>query len=181
MFIKNVYKWHARKHLAFLRLGYANTCFNMCHRCWLLWSRQFCLTGKSPPFTFMDIGFFSRELQRNLLFYARLTWLRPSKPFCSRKLACGTSHWNKLGLMYLPPAHRKVTHLTTMRPNMQEWRKQGHFVWCGFFLQCSEIESYSFEILQSQFGTPRISLFEFLSCTACWWKKQGAGMLTSNA
>ena len=31
-----------------------------------------------------------------------------------------TSHWNKLGLMYLPPAHMKVTHLTTIRPNMQE-------------------------------------------------------------
>ena len=31
-----------------------------------------------------------------------------------------TSHWNKLGLMYLPPAHMKVTHLATIRPNMQE-------------------------------------------------------------
>ena len=42
---------------------------------------NFVRQGKSPPFTFMDIGFFSRELQRNLLLYARLTWLRPSKPF----------------------------------------------------------------------------------------------------
>ena len=96
MSIKNAYKWHARKHQAFLRLGDANTCLNMCHRCWLLWSRQSCLTGKSPPFTFMDIGFFSRELQRNLLFYARRTWLRPSKPFCIEKnwlvgLLTGTS------------------------------------------------------------------------------------------
>ena len=32
----------------------------------------------------------------------------------------GTSHWNKLGLMYLPPAHMKVTHLASIRPNMQE-------------------------------------------------------------
>ena len=92
----------------------------------------------------------------------------------------GTS-WNKLGLMYLPPAHMKVTHLTTIRPNTQEWRKQGHSLWCGVFLQCSEMESYSFEIFQSQFGNPQISPFEFLSCTACWSKKQGAGMLTSNA
>ena len=42
-------------------------------------------------------------------------------------------------------------------------RKQG-FVWCGVFLQCSEIESDSFEIFQSQFGNPRISPFEFLWC-----------------
>ena len=33
----------------------------------------------------------------------------------------------------------------------------------------------------SQFGNPRISPFEFLSCTACRSKKQGAGMLTNNA
>ena len=33
----------------------------------------------------------------------------------------------------------------------------------------------------SQFGNPGISPFEFLSCTACWSKKQGAGMLTNNA
>ena len=59
-------------------------------------------------------------------------------------------------------------------------RKQG-FVRCGVFLQCSEIESDSFEIFQSQFGNPQISPFEFLWCTACWSKKQGAGMLTSNA
>ena len=88
--------------------------------------------------------------------------------FAVGKLACGTSHWNKLGLMYLPPAHMKVTHLTTIRPNMQEWRKQGHFVWCGAFLQCSGIKSDSFEIFQSQFGNPRMSPFEFLSCTAYW-------------
>ena len=101
--------------------------------------------------------------------------------FAVATLAGGTSHWNKLGLMYLPPAHMKVTHLTTIRPNMQEWRKQGHFAWCGVFWQCSEIESDSFEIFQSQFGNPRISPFEFLSCTACWSKEQDAGMLTSNA
>ena len=92
-----------------------------------------------------------------------------------------TSHWNKLGLMYLPPAHMKVTHLATIRPNMQEWRKQGHFVWCGVLLQCSEIQSDSFEIFQSQFGNLRISPFEFWSCTAYWSKKPGAGMLTNNA
>ena len=41
-----------------------------------------------------------------------------------------------------------------------------------------------FEILQSEFGNPQISPFDFLSCTACSSKKQGAGiagMLTSNA
>ena len=74
-----------------------------------------------------------------------------------------------------------VTHLATIRPNMQEWRTQRHFVWCGVFLQCSEIQSDSIEIFQSQFRNPRISPFEFLSCTACWSKKQGAGMLTNNA
>ena len=42
---------------------------------------NFVRQGKSPPFIFMDIGFFSKELQCNLLFCARLTWLRPSKPF----------------------------------------------------------------------------------------------------
>ena len=42
---------------------------------------NFVRQGKSPPFIFMDIGFFSKELQRNLLFCARLTWLGPSKPF----------------------------------------------------------------------------------------------------
>ena len=92
-----------------------------------------------------------------------------------------TSHWSKLGLMYLPPAHMKVTHLATIRPNMQEWRQQGHFVWFGVLLQCSEIESDSLEFFQSQFGNPRISPFEFLSCTAYWSKKQGAGMLTNDA
>ena len=42
---------------------------------------NFVRQGKSPPFIFMDIGFFSKELQRNLLLYATLTWLGPSKPF----------------------------------------------------------------------------------------------------
>ena len=54
-------------------------------------------------------------------------------------------------------------------------------MWCAFFLQCSEIESDCFEIFQSQFGNPPISAFKFLSCSACWSKKQDAGMLTSNA
>ena len=60
------------------------------------------------------------------------------------------------------------------------WR-QGHFVWCVAFLQCSEIESDCFEIFQSQFGNPRRSPFEFLSGTAFWSKKQDAGMLAGNA
>ena len=63
------------------------------------------------------------------------------------------------------------------------WRRQGHFVWCVVFLQYSEIESDCFEIFQSQFGNPRISPFEFLRVlgTACWSKKQDAGMLADNA
>ena len=57
---------------------------------------NFVRQGKSPPFIFMDIGFFSKELQRNLLFCARLTWLGPSKPFLQSKhrlvgLLTGTS------------------------------------------------------------------------------------------
>ena len=36
----------------------------------------------------------------------------------------GTSHWNKLGLKYLPPAHMKVTHLMSTWPNMQEARER---------------------------------------------------------
>ena len=36
----------------------------------------------------------------------------------------GTSHWNKLGLMYLPPARMKVAHLMTTWPNMQEARER---------------------------------------------------------
>ena len=79
----------------------------------------------------------------------------------------------------LHPAHMTVTHLMSTWPNMQEARErfktQGHFGWWGVFLQCSHKKK------SSQFGNPRISPFEFLSCTACWSKKQGAGMLTNNA
>ena len=59
--------------------------------------------------------------------------------------------------------------------------RQGHFVWCVVFLQCSDIESDCFEIFQSQFGNPQISPFKFLSCSPCWSMKQDAGMETSNA
>ena len=136
---------------------------------------------KNAPFLFLvwyPPWFFS---------FSGMVWRLPFCEMCQHKNSvkqAGTSHWNKLGLMYLPPAHMNITHLTTIRPNMQEWRKQGHFVWCGVFLQCSEIENDCFEIFQSQFRNTRISPFEFLSCTACWSKKQGAGiagMLTSNA
>ena len=54
-------------------------------------------------------------------------------------------------------------------------------MWCVVFLPCSEIESGCYEIFQSQFGNPPISPLKFLSCSACWSKKQDAGMLTSNA
>ena len=38
--------------------------------------------------------------------------------------AIWTSHWNKLGLTYLPPACMKVTHLMSTRPNMLEARER---------------------------------------------------------
>ena len=40
--------------------------------------------GNSPPVTFEDIGFFIKEFQCHLLLDARLSLLRPCKPFCSR-------------------------------------------------------------------------------------------------
>ena len=73
------------------------------------------------------------------------------------------------------------------QPHMQEARErfkkigEGHVVRCVVFLQCSEIESDCFQIFQSQFGNPQISPFNFLSCSACWSKKQDAGMETSHA
>ena len=84
------------------------------------------------------------------------------------------------------PACMKVIHLMSTRPNMQEARERfktirSLCVVCVVFLQCSEIESDCFEIFQSQFETPRIPRFEFLSCAACWSKKQDAGMETNNA
>ena len=44
----------------------------------------------------------------------------------------------------------KVTHL--MSEAWERFKKisEGHFVWCAFFLQCSEIEGDCFEIFQSQ-------------------------------
>ena len=96
-------------------------------------------------------------------------------------------HFSTYQVTYLLRGRMKVTHLMSMLPNMQEARERfnkisaGHFVWCRVFLQCSEIESGCFEIFQSQFGHPQISPFNFLSCSACWSKKQDAGMLTSNA
>jgi len=62
----------------------------------------------------------------------------------------------------------------------KSWRRQGHFVWCGVFLQCSEIDGDCFEIFQSQLGNPRISPVEFSLDTTCWSKKQDAGLLTGN-
>ena len=53
----------------------------------------------------------------------------------------------------------------------KRWRRQGHFVWCVVFLQCSEIESDCYEIFQSQFGNPRISPVEFLLGIIFWSKK----------
>ena len=61
----------------------------------------------------------------------------------------------------------------------KSWRRQGHFVWCGVFLQCSEIDGDCFEIFQSQFENPRISPVEFSLDTTCWSKKQD-GLLTGN-
>ena len=87
---------------------------------------------------------------------------------------------------YLPPARMKVTQLMSTRPHVQEARErfkkigEGHVVRCVVFLQCSEIESDCFQIFQS-FGNPQISPFNFLSCSACWSKKQDAGMETSHA
>ena len=88
---------------------------------------------------------------------------------------------------YLPPARMKETQLMSTRPHVQEARErfkkigEGHVVRCVVFLQCSEIESDCFQIFQSQFGNPQISPFNFLSCSACWSKKQDAGMETSHA
>ena len=79
------------------------------------------------------------------------------------------------------------TQLMSTRPHMQEAPArfktigEGHFVWCVVFLQCSEIESDCFQIFQSQFRNPQILPFNFLSCSACWSKKQDAGMETSHA
>ena len=59
----------------------------------------------------------------------------------------GTSHWNKLELMCLPPERMKVTQLMSTWPHVQEARERvkkisfGDFVWCVVVLQCSEIES----------------------------------------
>ena len=100
----------------------ASTCSNMCDCCWLLRSHQFFSTGKSPPFTFKDIGFFSREFQRELLFYAKLTWLGTSKPFCSRNIGwwdfsleqVGISQTNRL--TYLLCGRMEALHLMSMRP-----------------------------------------------------------------
>ena len=85
----------------------------------------------------------------------------------------------------LPPAHVKVTHLMSAWPNMQEARERfkttrSLCVMWGL-LAMFRNRKWLFEIFQSQFGNPQISPFEFLSCTACWSKKQGAGMLTSHA
>ena len=99
----------------------------------------------------------------------------------------GSSHWNKLELTCLPPARMTVTQLMSTQPHMQEARErfkkigEGHVVRCVVFLQCSEIESDCFQIFQSQFRNPQISPFNFLSCSACWSKKQDAGMETSHA
>ena len=61
---------------------------------------------------------------------------------CRYRAWCGTSHWgdgtsywNKLGLTYLPPARMKVTHLTTIRPNMQE-APEGDF-WLPYCVRVS--------------------------------------------
>ena len=81
----------------------------------------------------------------------------------------------------------RVTQLMSTRPHMQEARErfkkigEGHVVRCVVFLQCSEMVSDCFQIFQSQFGNPHISPFNFLSCSACWSKKQDAGTETSHA
>ena len=66
-------------------------------RCWLLRSHRILSTGMSTPVTFKDIGFFSRDFRRNLLFHARLTWLGPSRPFCSRNIGWWDFSLDKLG------------------------------------------------------------------------------------
>ena len=71
MFMKNVLQRNV-KH-----------CYAFDGRC-LLWSHRIVSTGKCPP-VFKDIGFFSRGFQCDLLFQ-RLTWIGPSRPFCSRNI-----------------------------------------------------------------------------------------------
>ena len=84
----------------------------------------------------------------------------------------GNSHWNKLAFLHIssdisaPWAHES----NSLDVNAAKHARN-----------CSEIESGCFEIFQSQFGNPPISPLKFLSCSACWSKKQDAGMLTSNA
>ena len=78
----------------------------------------------------------------------------------------------------------KETHLKSSQYGQtveKRWRRQGHFVWSGVFLQCSKIDGDCLEIFQSQFENPRISPVEFSLDTACWSKKQDAGLLTDNA
>ena len=83
----------------------------------------------------------------------------------------------KLGLKYLPPA---------IRPNMREARERfkktrSLCVMWGLLAMFSD-GKWLFWDLPISVRKSRISPpFEFLSCTACWSKKQGAGMLTSNA
>ena len=79
----------------------------------------------------------------------------------------------------------KATHLMSIQPKMQEARERLkktrslRVVWglLAMFRNWSDC----FEIFQSQFGNPPISSFEFLLGTACWSKKQDAGMLAGNA
>ena len=55
--------------------------------------------------------------------FSGMAWRLPIEEMYQHKNSvkqAETSHWSKLGLMYLPPAHMKVTHLATIRPNMQE-------------------------------------------------------------
>ena len=102
---------HARKHEALLSLS---------SRLILLRSHQISSTGKSTPVTFEDIGFFSRDFQRHLLFHAGLTWLGPSRPFCSRNIGWWAFSLEQVGIFlkyqmtYLLPGRMKVPHLISV-------------------------------------------------------------------
>ena len=86
-------------------------------RCWLLRSHRILSTGMSTPVTFKDIGFFSRDFRRDLLFHAGLTWLGPSRPFCSRNIGWWDFSLEQVGICrkyqvtYLLFGRMKVPHL----------------------------------------------------------------------
>ena len=87
VFIKNVYKEHARKHEALLRLGLPTLARTCAITADYSGHAEFFDRKVSSFYIQGHRGFFSREFQRNLLFYARLTWLGPCRPFCKRNIS----------------------------------------------------------------------------------------------